>query len=707
MKNSCANRLAGEKSPYLLQHSHEPVDWRPWGPEAFEEARRRDVPVFLSIGYSACHWCHVMSQESFNDPRIAGMINENFIPVKVDREEHPDLDNYFIKAVTSVAGSAGWPLTVFLTPDKQPFYGGTYFPPEDSDGTPGLTTVLGSVSSAWKQNRIDLLQFSKQITSIVSGQAISARGQSSVDESLLRKGYELLSNNFDPSNGGFGVFPKFPTPFYIQFLLRYHRRYREPMALRMAEKTLYCMAAGGIRDQLEGGFHRYSTDDRWFLPHFEKMLYDQALISRAYFEAYQATGTMAFAEIGRETIDFVLSQMAWNEGGFFSSLDADSVSPRDPRVKKEGIFYLWPKSDIDELLGRDSEAFCYRYGVKPEGNVAVDPAGEFTGYNILYEAHSQEETGAYCKLPAKRLLRVIQAGKQRLLGTREGRPWPAIDQKILCDWNSMMISALCFAHRLFPRQNYRHHALAATRMILDHMRDPSGGLFHQMRDFEADIPGMLDDYAYLTCALIDLYETGFDIRHLKEALRTAALMVELFWDDEHKGFFINSPRSTEPQFVQKELYDGAVPSGNAAALSALLRLSALTGQAEWKRLADEMVQAYSGELMSVPYSYVNLLVPLFLYFGPVRQVTVAAPNARSASVFIDSIACRFFPDTVLAVRPWQKDKAAEAVQVIPSLKEQQTVNGKAVAYVCSQGTCSAPARDTGELIKALDGAKNG
>ncbi len=700
-KPQCTNRLAQERSPYLLQHSTNPVDWRPWGDEAFAAARRLDRPVFVSIGYSACHWCHVMAEESFSDPAIASLLNNDFICVKVDREEHPDLDNFFIKAVTAITGSAGWPLNVFLTPDKLPFYGGTYFPPRGQRGVPGFTTVIESVKNAWKDNRREIMDSARKISELITTNVRFPTPKAPVDDSVLHKGYEFLSNNYDPLYGGFGTSPKFPISYYIRFLLRYYKRFRQPHSLEMAEHTLDRMQRGGVYDQLGGGFHRYSTDERWHLPHFEKMLYDQALMSRAYMEAYQVTGNFSFAVTGKGIVDFVLAQMTWYEGGFFASLDADSQTPHNPGKIAEGAFYLWPKAEIDEVLGPDSALFCHCYGVREDGNIP-DTNGEFRGLNVLYQAHTAAEAAREFKLSLKKAQAKVCGGLKRLLAGRETRPWPRIDDKILADWNSLMISSLCLAHRLFPGRGYAAQAQQAARLLLEKMRDDKGMVMHCFRDWEASIPGMLEDHAFLAEALLDLYEITFSLRYLNEALRTAGIMVSLFHDARKKGFYINSPEFTDVRYLQKEMYDAAIPSGVGEALSVMLRLSSLTGERKWKDLAMETVQSISGDIAAAPYSYINLLVPMFLYFGPVKQVVIAAKNASQADKFIKSMAQRFLPTTVSALRPWTRGQLDRASEVIPHLKERTPVAGKATAYVCSDGTCYEPVTSPDDLFARLE-----
>ena len=440
------NKLIGEKSPYLLQHAHNPVDWFPWGNEAFEKAKKEDKPIFLSIGYSTCHWCHVMEEESFSNQEIAKIMNKYFVSIKVDREERPDIDNIYMNAVMLMTGSGGWPLTVFLTPDKKPFYGGTYFPPEDKWGRAGFKTILNSIADGWPKNRDEILRSSESLTQAIRQEALS-RGKTTfiLNEKTLEQAYTQFQGRFDSSHGGFGAAPKFPMGHSLSFLLRYWKRTGQSRPLEMAEKTLSSMVKGGVYDHIGGGFHRYSTDGQWRVPHFEKMLYDQAILARAYLEAYQATGKEEYAQTAREIFEYVLRDMTHLEGGFYSAEDADSPSPENPKEKKEGAFYLWSEDEIIKSIGKEqAEVFNYYFGVKPGGNAPQDPHGESGDKNILYIAHSLEETAGHFKKLSAEIEKIIRISKEKLFSVRSERPRPHLDDKILVDWNGLAISSLAF-----------------------------------------------------------------------------------------------------------------------------------------------------------------------------------------------------------------------------------------------------------------------
>ncbi|MFH1997067.1 MAG: thioredoxin domain-containing protein, partial [Candidatus Omnitrophota bacterium] len=502
------NKLIRETSPYLLQHAHNPVDWYPWGDEAIAAAQRMDKPIFLSIGYSTCHWCHVMEDESFSNPEVARVINKYYIPIKVDREERPDIDTIYMDAVSAMTGSGGWPLTVFLTPDLKPFYGGTYFPPEDRWGRPGLVKVLTHIADTWSKRREEILASAESITNTLYRQANAAGIGGLPGEKTLARAFEQLSGNFDTANGGFGDKPKFPNAHTLSFLLRCWKRSNDTTALGMVEKTLREIAAGGIRDHLGGGFHRYSTDEKWRLPHFEKMLYDQALLARAYLEAYQATGNQEYADVAREIFEYLLRDMRHTAGAFYSAEDADSPDPDDPSSILEGSFYLWRSAQIQEIIGNDAPVVYYYFGVQVEGNLPAGSNNEFRGRNIFYLAHSVKETADRFKKTEDEIRMIIRNAKERLLAARSKRPRPHVDDKILVSWNGLIISSLAFGSRVLDEPRYRTAAAEAAEFILKNMTDSDGKLLRSFRDGRAGIPAMAEDYANYIYGLIDLYEAA-------------------------------------------------------------------------------------------------------------------------------------------------------------------------------------------------------
>ncbi len=695
------NRLIKEKSPYLLQHAHNPVDWYAWGEEAFEKAKKEDKPILLSIGYSTCHWCHVMEEESFENQGIAEAMNLNFVPIKVDREERPDIDAVYMDYVMATTGSGGWPMTVFLTPDRKPFYGGTYFPPEDRFGITGFKTMLGSIAGAWKDRRDEILHSADSAVSHLQSRHAPG-GASDLTEDVLRDGLESFQKRFDSLHGGFGQAPKFPMGHALSFILRAWRRTGSVEALEMAEKTLQTMAAGGIFDQLGGGFHRYSTDREWFLSHFEKMLYDQALLCRPYLEAYQATKKPEYAAAARGILDYVLREMTGPEGGFYSAQDADSPDPDEPSKKKEGAFYVWKKSEIEKILpAKDAAVFEFYYGVKGEGNVAKDPHGEFTGKNILYAAHSAEETASHFKISADEVRQTLDRSRVVLLTARSKRPALHLDDKVLTDWNGLMISSFCAAANVLGEPRYRLAAFKAGDFILKHLKTDEGKLLHRYRDGEAAIAGNLDDYAFFIHAALELYEASFDERWLKEARALSGKMIELFWDEEEKGFYMTSKDAEALITRPKSDTDGAIPSGNSVAALALLKLGRLTGESRYEKIAAETLKTFSELVASQPSAFSQMLIALDFAIGPSVEVVIA-PDKQGLSVIevLKEIHSRFIPNKVVLLHKADPDgKAIE--ELAPFLKDYTGRGGRTAVYVCRNHACELPVSDTAELARLL------
>src|SRR5436305_9441237 len=512
------NRLAGEQSPYLLQHAHNPVDWFPWGTEGFEKARRENKPIFLSIGYSTCHWCHVMERESFESDRIAELLNREYVPIKVDREERPDVDRIYMTFVQATTGGGGWPMSVWLTPDLQPFFGGTYFPPENRYGHPGFASILTQIADAWHTQRDQILESARDVvTELQKRVAVEPGRASTVDASVLDSGYYVFRRTFDSHTGGFGGAPKFPRPSVFEFLLRYYARTKNKEALDMTLLTLREMAKGGMHDQLGGGFHRYSVDERWFVPHFEKMLYDQGQLATSYLEAFQITGELQYADVARDIFEYVLRDMTGPEGGFYSAEDADSaIDPEEPNVKGEGAFYIWTAEEIREIVPAPAaDWFLYRYGVAEGGNVANDPHNEFTNRNILYEAVSMADTATQFRQLEEVVADGIADARQKLFGGRAKRVRPHLDDKSLTAWNGLMISALALGGAVLDEPRYTQAACRAADFLIERMYDQSTGvLLRRYRQGDAAIPGFLDDYALFAQALLDLYEATFELRYL-------------------------------------------------------------------------------------------------------------------------------------------------------------------------------------------------
>lgn len=639
---SSANRLIREKSPYLLQHAHNPVDWYPWGQEALAKARQEQKLIFLSIGYSTCHWCHVMERESFENPAVAAVLNESFVPIKVDREERPDLDHLYMQAVMSLTGQGGWPLTVVLTLDLKPVFGGTYFPPEERWGRPGLMEVLRAIAQTWKDQPDRLRAAGDTLTQALRAEAQSAARDTKPLEpnAQVEAAVRALSRTADQTYGGLGEAPKFPRSHALSLLLR---RHRDPQTLQIVEQALRAMAAGGMRDQLGGGFHRYSTDAQWRIPHFEKMLYDQALLARTYLEAYQITGKPLYAEVARDTFDYVLRDLTSPDGAFYSAEDADSADDSArPTEKHEGAFYVWTVEQVRQVLGADDATIIERlYGLQPAGNAIADPTGEFHGKNVVYQAHPVEA--------AQQAL--VARARQALLAARAARPRPHLDDKILVDWNGVMLASLAYGARVLDEPRYRDAAVRAADFLLKRLVRQDGRLLHRYRDGEAAILGMHDDYAFLIHGLVELYQATFEPRYLAEATRLTTAMLDLFWDDAGGGFFLTG-RDGEALLVrQKAFYDGAIPAGNSLAALELLRLGRLTGLAEWEQKAQRTAHAYAAALGQHPTASPQMAIALDFAAGPSQEIAITgAPDHPTTQAMLRVVADTFLPNATVVLR---------------------------------------------------------
>jgi uncharacterized protein YyaL (SSP411 family) len=688
------NRLIHEKSPYLLQHAQNPVDWYPWGDEAFAKARSEDKPIFLSIGYSTCHWCHVMERESFESPDIAALMNRDYISIKVDREERPDIDRIYMTYVQATTGSGGWPMSVWLTPELRPFVGGTYFPPDNRYGRAGFPVLLERIADAWKKDRERIQTSSVNVLTQLQEHITSAPG--TMDAGALESGFNYWRRSFDSHLGGFGQAPKFPRPVTHNFLLRYWARTGNREALDMVLATLKAMAKGGMNDQLGGGFHRYSVDQYWFVPHFEKMLYDQAQLAVSYLEAFQITGEPVYSEVVRQILDYVLRDMTHAEGAFYSAEDADSViDPAHPHEKGEGAFYIWAQSEIEEIAG-DSAAkwFCYRYGVEPGGNVRNDPQGEFTQRNILFEAHSIGETAHHFEVDEKTVADSLRETSEKLLEARGKRVRPHLDDKILVSWNGLMISAFALAGAALGESRYSQAARRAADFIAGHMvRD--GALYRRFRDGETAIAGFLDDYAGFVQALIDVYEAGLDGRDLRLALQLTRDMIQRFEDREGGGFFSTSGGDASLVMRIKDDYDGAEPSGNSVAALNLLRLAAITGDSQLLATAERTLKAFAGKMSDQPAGVPQMLVAYQWSIGKPMQVILAADaeGMPAARAMAEAVHRRFLPNKVVAM-------SSDAAEPLAAFRPEKT--GGATAYVCENFACRLPVSELGGLERTLD-----
>ena len=688
------NGLINEKSPYLLQHATNPVDWHPWGDEAFETARKEDKPIFLSIGYSTCHWCHVMERESFEDEEAAALLNDAFVSIKVDREERPDIDGIYMAVCQMLSGRGGWPLTIFMTPDRKPFFAATYIPKTGRFGRPGLMELIPQVKTLWETKKAEIVGSADQIvarlmevSSVESGEALG--------EQVLRSGYENLAQQFDVRHGGFGSAPKFPTPHNFLFLLRYARRTDGRHALEMVEKTLQAMRLGGIYDHVGFGFHRYSTDPIWLVPHFEKMLYDQAMIAMAYTEAYQLTHKEEYAGTAREIFTYVLRDMTSEEGGFFSAEDADSEG-------EEGKFYLWTESEMEQLLGTDeARLLATVFNIQAAGNFIDEASGHRSGGNILHLKQPLGELAPTLGLTPDDLAARAEAARKTLFKARETRVHPSKDDKVLTDWNGLMIAAMARGAQVFDEQAYRDGAVKAMNFILAKMRDKDGRLLHRFRDGEVSIQGNLDDYAFIIWGLIELYELTFDSTYLRHALSFTDLLITHFWDAEQGGFFF-TPDDGETLIVrQKEIYDGAIPSGNSVSMLNLLRLGRMTGRVDLEEKGARVASAFSRKVEAFPPAFTQLLVGIDFSVGPLHEVVIVGePGADDTARLARALRTRFIPNKVVVFRP-ASEEVCEITNLAPYTKSHTALEKKATAFVCSNYSCQLPTTDVGEMLSML------
>jgi len=679
-----ANRLIDEKSPYLLQHAHNPVDWYPWSEEAFQAAAREDRPVFLSVGYSTCHWCHVMACESFQDPEVADLLNRTFICIKVDREERPDIDQIYMKAALAMTGRGGWPLSIIMTADKKPFFAATYIPKRGSFGQAGMMEIIPRIGELWRENRDELLRSADQILDHLKQAAVGPSPEDeALDESLLKRGYDALASIYDPQNRGFGGAPKFPAPHNLLFLLRYWKRSKDAFALQMVEETLQAMSMGGVFDHLGGGFHRYSTDAGWRVPHFEKMLYDQATMAMAYTEAYQATGKKEYARTVQEILGYVLRDMTSQQGGFFSAEDADSEG-------EEGAYYLWGSEELKEVLEKEDLRLLIRlFDIYESGNFEA-------GKNILIARSTFKDAASVLGVSEGDLWRRWEGIRERLLAVREKRVHPQKDDKILADWNGLMISALAKAAQALNRPDYANAAARAADFILNEMKTEDGRLLHSYREGSA-ISGCLDDYAFLVWGLIDLYETLFEIKYLRAAAKLTRAMIEHFWDNGKGGLFFSPDDASDLPLREKAFRDGAIPSGNSAAMLDLLRLSHLTGQPEWENKAWQMARASGASAAGQTLGYTMLLSSLDYGLGPAIQIALVGEKEDDDAVeMLKVIRERFLPSKSVLLS-WGED-TAELAEFARGLAK---IEGKSAAYVCSGKSCRPPVTSPRELMLML------
>jgi uncharacterized protein YyaL (SSP411 family) len=658
------NRLIEEKSPYLLQHAHNPVDWYPWGAEAFATAKREGKPVFLSIGYSTCHWCHVMEEESFEDEKVAQIINQNFVPIKVDREERPDVDSIYMEVCQGLTGRGGWPLTIIMSPEKKPFFAGTYFPKRSKRGRSGLLNILTSVAEKWQDDREKLLETGEKIVQNLrqkDGENASNKLSAKESQQLLEQSFEQLQASFDQQNGGFGAAPKFPRAHNLLFLLRYSKVNDSDQALEMVEKTLDSLWRGGIYDQIGGGFSRYSTDQRWLVPHFEKMLYDNALLAIAYLEAYQRTGKDDYARVAEEVLDYVLRDMTADKGGFYSAEDADSEG-------EEGKFYLWSRAEILEVLGAEKGIeFCDYYDITKAGN--------FEGQNI---PNLIGQTSSKADIDEK-----FATAKQKLFAARSERVHPAKDDKILTAWNGLMIAALSLATRVLGADKYQEQAEKTVEFIRNNLIRDDGRLLARYRDGEADYLGYVQDYSFLVWGLIELYQSSFKKEYLDLAVKLNQDFCKYFWDEDEGGFYLYGSDGEELITRPKKVYDGAVPSGNSIASLNLWRLAQLTGDNSLLEKLEQQIDFCSNQIKGNPMGYTAFSLSLFYSIGAGQEITINAATSNQAEEFLEVIQGKYLPFATVVVNDDSND-------------------GQVSLRICEDFSCQTPITVVDELKKVLD-----
>jgi len=681
------NRLIDETSPYLRQHAHNPVDWYPWGAEALERAKIEDKPILLSVGYSACHWCHVMERESFENPSIAALMNEHYVSIKVDREERPDIDSIYMSAVQALTGHGGWPMTVFLTPDGKPFYGGTYFPPEDRGGMPAFPRVLSAIAEAYRDRRGEVMNSTNQI--LVHMQQVT-RGTNDVDPmtvDVMTRAFVELIKQFDDTYGGFGLEPKFPQPMTYEFLLRQYLRTEDPQSLDMVELTLARMARGGIYDQLGGGFHRYSTDTYWLVPHFEKMLYDNALLVRLYLHAYQVTRNPEYRRVSEETLDYVVREMTSLEGGFYSAQDADSEG-------EEGKFFVWRPEQVVDVLGKeDGKIVNEFYGVTVHGN--------FEGKSILHVPMPPAEFARKLEITESELDEVLARSRKKLLEQRATRIAPGLDDKILTAWNGLMLAAFAEAAAVLERDDYREVAITNGNFLLDNVIDKDGRLLRTYKDGKAKLNGYLEDYAFLVDALLLLHEATFGERWLRAAVELGRSMVELFWDEDSQQFYDTGVDHEDLVIRPRDTTDNAIPSGSSMATSVLLKLSVLTGDPSYDDRAATALRSAREIMQQFPSAAGHWLGALDFYLVRAKEVVIVGkPGDTATRNLTREVYKEFLPNRVFV---GAENGTLSGNIDLPLFEDRKMIAGRPTAYVCENYVCLLPVNDPAELAKLLVG----
>ncbi len=709
------NRLAKEKSPYLLQHAHNPVDWYPWGEEAFAKARRENKPIFLSVGYSTCHWCHVMAHESFENEDIAAVMNREFVNIKVDREERPDVDRVYMTFVQATTGGGGWPMSVWLTPDLKPFVGGTYFPPADRYGQPAFRSVLERIATAWKDNHEKIVEQGGRIVDALRESQSTGRAEGKIDASMLEAAYRQMDRTYDAKEGGFGNAPKFPRPVTLNFLTRFYAR--DPKtesgkhALEMDLFTLHKMAAGGIHDHIGGGFHRYSVDRYWHVPHFEKMLYDQAQLAVAYLDAFQITRDHKYDRVARDILDYVARDLMSKEGGFFSAEDADSPiavaegADRGHPESAEGAFYVWTKDDIDKALGNAADIFDFHYGVQPLGNApeGSDPQDEFRGKNILIERHTIAESAEHFKKTEEEIANSLAQSRAKLFSIRGKRPRPHLDDKIIAAWNGLMISAYARAAQILGEPRYLEIATRAAKFLRTNLYDPKSKLLYRnYRGGRSDIEAFADDYAFVVQGLLDLYQASFNVEWLKFAVQLQETQDRLFFDEKNGGYFSTSGNDESVFLRMKDDNDGAEPAASSVAALNLLRLSQFRDHKQKVERARKTTAAFAATLSHFPSAMPQMLVALDYSLSKPRQIVIAGrKDAAGTKALLAEVTRHFLPNTILCLADGGENQGYLGEQN-EAVRAMSPIDGKPAAYVCENFTCKAPVTDPKALAKLLE-----
>ena len=676
------NRLAKSQSPYLLQHASNPVDWYPWGDEAFQKAKKDNKPIFLSIGYSTCHWCHVMEHESFEDSTVAELMNQNFVNIKVDREEMPEVDHMYMSVCQAMTGRGGWPLTIVMTPDKEPFFAGTYFPKDGRGQRPGMLQLIPSLANAWSTKQGEIRESIGKIQDYLIRINTSEPGDQ-WDETMVRDAFSQYASRFDPDYGGFSRAPKFPSPHNLIFLLRYGKLHDDPNALKMVETTLHYMRLGGMFDQIGLGFHRYSTDKRWLLPHFEKMLYDQAMLSMAYMEAFQITGKTNYASVAREIYTYVLRDMTHEEGGFFSAEDADSEG-------EEGTFYVWTDEELVEILGKDHGSIMSRvYGFTQVGNFHDEATGQTTGKNIPFlSSITQTDLLKDLDLKAKELDEIIESSREKLFIEREKRIHPVKDDKVLTDWNGLMIASFALAGQALNEQKYVNAAEKAAKFVKDNLTDKNGKLMKRYRLGKAGLSPHLDDYSFMVWGLLNLYETTFKVEYLSWAVDLMEIMLEDF-SDENGGFYIGSKDAEKLMVRAKDSYDSAIPSGNSVAAMNLFRLGKMTGNTKWTEIGEKTLRAFTKQAKESPSGFAHMLTAFMFDLKDPKELVIAADGLDSnTEESIRKVREVYSPNMVILFK--DISNPSELEKIAPWTEAHSLMDGKPTFYVCENFSCKRP-----------------